>query len=224
MRLQLITAAGLALVLGACASNGELVPVPGANALPAPEVGALASAAGVQLEARTDAWSGRPLNLGQDFTPILVHVTNNSGRPLAIRYQDFVLTRPDNTKTWAAIPPFNIHKTVSIERPLYRSDAFMLAPYLRPYYPGWRLYDGFPGWDEGYWGTYYPEFVNINLPTPDMLAAALPEGVLQQGGTMTGFLYFQHLPASASEVLLRQRLETPTGQVFGQIEIPFQQK
>ncbi len=224
MRLQSLTTMGLALALGACAGSGQLVPAPGASALPAPEVGAVGRDAGVQLQARTEAWTGQPVNLATDFTPILVQVTNNGTRPLAIRYQDFMLQRADSTKSWAAIPPFSIDKTVTIDRPLYRSDSFLLAPYLSPYYPAWRRFDGFPAFDRDYWHTYYPEFGTLQLPTPDMLAAALPEGVLQPGGSMTGFLYFQHVPATPGQVLLRQRLETPTGDIFGGIVIPFQER
>ncbi len=219
---SMATLAGI-LVAGGCASANTLHPAPGANALPAPMVGAYATDAGVRLEARTKAWSGMPANLPLIFTPILVHVANNGTQPLMIRYSDFTLHRTDSGETWAAIPPFQIDKTVTVEQPYYRNEGFEVAPYLRAYYPGWAWYQGFPDFDLDYFNRYYPEFGTLRLPTPDMLAAALPEGVLRPGGTMTGYLYFQHMPDTHAPVLLQERLEAPGGQTFGRITLPFEE-
>ena len=211
------------LLLGAlagCGANGELVPAPGANALPAPDVGAFSTAAGVRLEVRSNAWNGLPQTLPQSLTPLLVHITNDNRRPVMIRYADFTL-QAANGKTYAALPPFDIDKTITFD-PRYTDDGFALAPYLGGYYPRWRRFDAFPAFDRPYWSRYYPEFVQLQLPTPDMLRAALPEGVVQPGGTAMGFLYFQHVPASAGSVTLAERLETTGGASLGDATIPFQ--
>jgi hypothetical protein len=210
----------VALVAAGCASNAELAPAPGTSALPAPEVGAAAITAGVRLEARTDIWTGRPAALGQEFTPILVSITNRSHRPLMVRYKDFNLMTPAGA-AYAAMPPFRINGSINVIRPYYHPRGFLVAPYLAPYYDGWRAYDGFPRFDDSYFNTYYPYFRRVRLPTPDMLRAALPEGVLRQGGTVTGFLYFERVPDRIQSVALRERLETPHGRSFGDVRIPF---
>jgi hypothetical protein len=84
----------MAMVLGAiaCTSTTRLSPAPGAQPAP-PGVGegAISTAAGVQIEARSNAWRGNPVTLEQEVTPILVEVTNNSAHPLMVRYSAFHL-------------------------------------------------------------------------------------------------------------------------------------
>jgi len=140
-----------------------------------------------------------------------------------MRYKDFTLRRTDTGRTWAAMPAFRIDKTIPVQRPAYGYNGFAVAPYLGAYYPGWPAYEAFPGFDYDYFNEYYGEFRNLRLPTPGMLAAALPEGVLQPGGSITGYLYFQHMPDTHAPVLLQERLESPRGNVFGQVTIPFEE-
>lgn len=58
-----------------------------------------------------------------------------------------------------------------------------------------------------------------------MLRHAIPEGVINPGGHVAGYLYFQKLPKSASNVQFTMRLEgARSHRQFGTIQIPFEKK
>jgi hypothetical protein len=218
---------GIALALAAalaagCATTPELAPAPGARpAPPGPGKGAEATVAGVTVVARSDAWSGFPRDLNK-VTPMLVTIENNSKTPLRIRYNEFKLVAP-NGKSYSAIPPFNIHATQVEPITDVGYTGFWVAPYYAPYYPHLRAYPGAFPFDEFYYNTYYPAFVDVNLPTGDMIQKALPEGVLDTGGRVTGFLYFQNVGKKAGTVNFTQQLvNARSGANFGTVRIPFQ--
>jgi hypothetical protein len=55
-----------------------------------------------------------------------------------------------------------------------------------------------------------------------MLRRALPEGTLEPGGTVTGFIYFQGVSEREGSVTLQARLvDARTGEQFGTLSIPF---
>jgi hypothetical protein len=121
--------------------------------------------------------------------------------------------------------------------PRFRHDHFYVAPYYGYYYPGWPTW---PGWNEpgNYplaYGDQYgdddsepyvtpaPGEPSASFPTDDMLAAALPEGVLQVGGSVEGFLYFQRVDEPTGAVQLQIALvDASIGQPFGDIAVPLQ--
>jgi hypothetical protein len=219
MRIRQLTIGAAALAFAACASNDpELVPAPGT--LPAPNAGAHAMSEGVRLEIQGDAWEGMPADLGDNFTPVLVHVENNSANALRIRYNDFILRADDGTR-FHALPPFRIDDTVTepITDPLVY-NRFLLAPYLSPFYPNWTIYSDPFLFDTVYFNRYHPSFQTINLPTGDMIQKALPEGVVEPGGRVSGFLYFEDPDDDVGRVTLTHELTTPMGTKFGQIQIP----
>jgi hypothetical protein len=56
-----------------------------------------------------------------------------------------------------------------------------------------------------------------------MLRRALPEGTLEDGGALDGFLYFQDVGEREGRVTLEARLvDARTGEQFGTLSIPFQ--
>ena len=66
-----------------------------------------------------------------------------------------------------------------------------MAPYLSRFYPGLTPFAGPFVYDPFFYTSYYPRFVQLQRPTGDMVQKALPEGVLEPGGRMAGFLYFE---------------------------------
>ena len=62
-----------------------------------------------------------------------------------------------------------------------------------PVYPGLTTFAGPLMCDPFFYASYYPRFVQLQLATGDMVQKALPEGALQPGGRMTGFLYFDNV-------------------------------
>jgi hypothetical protein len=58
-----------------------------------------------------------------------------------------------------------------------------------------------------------------------MINRALPEGVLQPGGSITGFLYFQKLPEDLKGVRFQAHLKVPNSSMtVASLGIPFQVK
>jgi hypothetical protein len=55
-----------------------------------------------------------------------------------------------------------------------------------------------------------------------MLRQALPEGPVEPGGQVTGFVYFERLPPGPGRVELRARFPGAGGERMTRIEIPFQ--
>lgn len=225
-------AAGIAFVLAiigaGCAPKTQFVPAPTARTLANKHEVAVAQTAGVRMEADGKAWSGEPANLDAAIAPIKVSITNSSGRPLRIRYKDFSLASGVGF-TAAALPPMKITgsvpgETVAVTSPFYGWSGYRLAPYYWPWYPGHSLWYGPFAWDFPYYTTYYAQWP-VALPTEDMVRRAIPEGVLNSGGRVEGFLYFPQVPEGAEQATLSADLiDARTGQQFGTIEIPFDVK
>jgi hypothetical protein len=55
-----------------------------------------------------------------------------------------------------------------------------------------------------------------------MVALAVPEGTVQPGGELTGFLYFEEVPGDVPDALFTMELvNARTGEPIDTIEIPF---
>ena len=90
-----------------CAAK-HVVVVPAANARLAPQPNSVqGSSQGVLVQLRANAWDDDPKTLDQDLVPMEVTIHNDSGRPLAIRYEDFALIGADNRR-YSDIPPYQI--------------------------------------------------------------------------------------------------------------------
>jgi hypothetical protein len=99
----------LALVfgtVGCAAKRVVLVPAPNASLAPQPN-SAQGSSQGVSVQLRANAWDDDPKTLDQDLVPVEITIQNDSGRPLAIRYEDFALIAADNRR-YSDIPPTEI--------------------------------------------------------------------------------------------------------------------
>lgn len=215
-------AAGAVSLMG-CSTTPDLVPAPGAQpAPPGPGKGAVAEVRGVRVVARSDAWSGFPPNLDR-VTPILVTIENDGTVPIRIRYNEFALVAPSTGESFAAIPPFNIRGTEVEPVTALGYSGFWVAPYYAPYYPRLRPYHGAFPFDQYYYDRYYPTWVDIELPTGDMVQKALPEGVLDPGGRVTGYLYFENVERGTGMVeFTKDVVNAATGATLGTIKIPFE--
>ncbi len=208
------------VLAAACAHQPQLVPAAGAQR--ASDGSAVASASGVVVSLDSQRWSGSPSDLPSIVTPLYVSVTNESQQPVRIRYRDFMLTGPAGLET-TAIPPFRLQRpgvsAVPAFAPAFVGRRFFLyAPY-RPFYPGMPIWGG--PWDvnpwfyDQYYGTWEP-----SLPTRDMLQQALPEGVLQPGGTAAGFLYFHRLRDDGPVTFSAELVNPSSRETIASVEIP----
>jgi hypothetical protein len=191
----------------ACAHEKVLEPAAGASLAPGQKDVAETAVAGVTLEVSGDSWQGDPQNLGSVFTPVRVTLRNGSGKALLVSHQDFKLSGRSGTE-YAAITPNEARGLLAV------------AP-QSPYAGFERDPMGVMGpqpIDDAYYGSS-PE----QLPTADMLSHALPEGIVQDGENVTGFLYFPSVTGSEPAVTLDMTLSNGSdGQAFGHIAIPFQ--
>jgi hypothetical protein len=83
--------------------------------------------------------------------------------------------------------------------------GFLISGGLRGYYGPGAIYFGGPiGYPPYYYDWVYPWSVGIypsSRPSDDVLALALPEGVLPPGGHVNGFLYFKNASAKGERRL-----------------------
>ncbi len=227
MRRLLMLACSMAVLWTAgCATESTLRPAPEATIVEGTPKAAVATADGVRMEAQVDAWRWTPSDLAHQLTPILVRLENESDRPLRVRFEEFELVTPSGM-SYAALPPFDIEGEVTerVGSYAYAAPGFYVAPHLRHHYVGFGVFGGPFGHYPYYYASYYPVYARYDLPSRDMLARALPEGVLEPGGRITGFLYFADLDAidpQPARIRLRYVLvDAEARQRFDVIEIPF---
>jgi hypothetical protein len=223
-----LTILGGIFVFAACAERTELTPLPQVGQLSSSAVQAISS--GVSVLVRTDQWTGTPLPLTEAI-PLETTIDNGSERSLRLRYREFALVT-DKARRRAALPPFDINGTSPVAVGTaavqksgaypYACSRFFVAPYLGPYYSGFTPYPGPFAYDPLFYSTYYPAFARIPLPPGDMVQRALPEGVLEPAGRITGFLYFEGLESSNTVRFVVDLVDASTGTTFGSITIPFE--
>jgi hypothetical protein len=205
------------LILAGCASH--LVPAPDAIRAGGRDA-AIAEEQGVRIVARTNAWRGYPPNLDFELTPVLVTIDNQGARPVRVRHESFALTGTD--RTFAALAPFEIDGAVAVQVPAgpgwapWHSPAYLGYPYAFPsdsFY--WRRY----AWDPFYWDRYWTDWVR--LPTGDMVQKALPEGTVEAGDRVAGFVYFERVRDVEAVTFQTNLVDARTGEQFGVVTIPF---
>lgn len=213
----------LGLVAQACAHQPELTPAPNAHRVAGQPLAATATAAGVMVTAFIDTWNGSPPDLRQGLTPIEVKIENHSDRPIRIRYNEFSLVTQTGYAL-ALLPPYDIRSA-----PLARqhSPGFIHRGFaLAPYYPE-LFYPGVPLWphpwllDESFYGENYTRWPQA-LPTRDLIERALPEGVIQPNGLISGFVYFPALRSGHYMVSFTVQVVEANGTELGKVSIPFE--
>lgn len=216
--------AGVALCLGAlgCRAENQLEPAQTANEVAGLEDAIVASNNGVRMVAQVDTWDGEA-RITQEVTPVRVSIENQSDNKVALRYENFQLVGGDGA-VYRALPPLRIEGEVPLEDPDWTYSGFEVAPYYGPVYPGMLSYGGPFYTAPDYYGSYYGYLANVQLPTLQMRLRALPEGVLNAGGSVEGFLYFQKVDANQTErVMLQAQLTTPEqNSPVASLSLPFE--
>jgi hypothetical protein len=245
-RKSVIGALGLVALVAGCISRPGLRPASGARGVPQHETMAYAEAHGVRVWADGDAWSSYPRDLQSVVTPVWVHIENRSERKVRLSYKDFTLVGANGFE-YKALPPFSMSRgrsegtqptrlasispdvpqqqvrvRVGVGHPRIYYHRFHVAPHYRPYYRphvGFTFYDPWP-YGYVYYDRYYDRW-EPQLPTRDMLRHALPEGVVEAGGGVAGYLYFQRAYEAGSVRFEVQLVDAESEEQFGNIQIPF---
>jgi hypothetical protein len=210
----------------ACSRNyAKLSPAPDASIAPGPGEGATTTVDGVRITARAQAWQWDPTDLNTKVTPLLLQLENNGTHPLLVRYNGIALVDSMGHR-FNVMPPYDIDGTVAetyrVSNPYYGFNRFYVAPYLTRWYPRFSPYGGAFAFNSAYYSPYLTQYRSVQLPTVDMVQRALPEGVLQPGGTAMGFVYFERLDRDARTLTLNVELtDAQTGASIGTARIPF---
>ena len=188
---------------------------------------ATASTAGVTFEVEVDAWNGDPITLNTVLTPVKVSISNEGPHAVSLRYRNFTLKNPDGISS-SALPPFEIRGSTNDPSPViapnFRYRNFMAYPNYRFYGPRFRYWADDWGWDPAWYNSNYG-YWQRDLPTADMLRKAIPEGVLNPGGSVEGYVYFQRVPDKTPAVELQVNLmDARSHTQFGTIRVPFERE
>lgn len=217
-----------ALVLGlgplAC-GHDRMLPANTARVIPDAPGFAVVEKDGVRVAASGDDWTARPADLPDRLTPVRVRIINHSGRSLQILYDRFTLAGARG-RVYRPLPPVPLFHDRPLDsagtvRPFFASDSFFVRPAHRDVYPSlppWptRL----PGDDRLYERQY--KLWGQGLPTPEVQRMGLPEGVLSDGGQISGFLFFENATGRESKLLFKADLGEGKGSpLVTSIAIPF---
>ncbi len=228
----MMAAATTSLALGCGSRQATLEPAPAANTVDDDKV--VSSAKDVQVVATTSAWEGNS-DIRDHVTPMKVKITNRSDKPVRLDYSRFHL-HDRGGNSFAALPLYAIDGDVDtpvasyadgVVEPDFFHQGFWVSPYYATTYPSVPAYSALDArypYNGGYYERYYPYWgtLQVPMPTREMVRKALPEGVLDAGGTVEGYLYFEKIPADIDEVQFRAQLvDARTDEVFGNIDIPF---
>jgi hypothetical protein len=219
-------------VLVAGCGGPRLRPAPGAETVPDRKAMARAEIDGVFAWVDGDAWRGYPRDLGEVVTPLWVHLENRSDRRVRVAYESFALQagsfRRQALSPFAMGPPGEQGANTERRRvahPRFYSHRYRVASPYRDFYGpqvGLDWWDDPWPYDEPYYNAYYDW--TADLPTRDMLQKALPEGVLEPGGGVSGFVYFQSVRGTDRVRFELEVLDAETGEAVGQVAIPFVSK
>src|SRR5699024_9609432 len=151
--------------------------------------------------------------------------------PVVMAYNNLAVITPEG-EYHAAIPLFKIEgKVDQLElaqnyepvEPVFVYEDYAVAPLYDSIYEI-GIYEPYGFYDYGYYANYYDYWENIDdydtpLPTAQMIANAMPEGVIMPGGMVKGFLYFQKIEADeVDKVWFTAELQNAnTSNIFGQI-------
>jgi len=173
---------------------------------------------GVTIAVTPSYWPWTPKNLRNYVATYYVTITNNSDRTIIIDFEDILLfdqfktqytpLSPDtvasifNTSSGTVYQGGYSYPRVSVGVGLgFGGGYYGRRGYgHRGYHGGYRSF-GIYGYSPVY---YYPPPYYYSKPvnTSDILTQALSLGPVYPGATVTGFLYFRHTIAEASQVTL----------------------
>jgi hypothetical protein len=176
-------AAAVCLMLAACGAGGPNL-VPAAPAGPGPIVQELS---GLRISVAAGAWQGRPRSLPDRVLPLLVSVHNTGERPVSVSRGDFFLL-DDANRQYLPLPPTEV-------------VALLGSAPSGSFYPSIGI-----GGSTGGGDTVFGGGLGMALgggsggDVRDVIQQALPEGRVQPGVALTGFIYFP-VPAPGYETL-----------------------
>lgn len=219
------------LLAGCSLPEPTLSPAPSADRPPGEPDTAVARVDGVYAVVKSSSWPADP-TVATKLTPLHVRIENDSDVPILVRYQEFALIGPEG-QYYSALPPLaakidvaestaEFTATRPISNPSFRHQGFFVAPFYG------YAYGTIPVWqhdfrhDPFYYDTYHTTYKELDISVEELNQWALPEGVIASGGSLSGYLYFEHVDPALSHVEFRGNIvNAETGRTLGAIMIPF---
>ena len=210
-----------ALGAAGCA-HGKLMPAPSATIVPGAPGAAFRIVDGVRCSADVEAWTGRPGALPPRLTPVKVRIVNSSGSSIRVLYQDFALVGK-NGHRYLPVPVLSIEPDDSAPRlePVYASTKFFVAPRFKDVYQALEAWPQPLGRDDDLYQTQYRVW-GKDRPSLEVVRMGMPEGVLGDGGVISGFLYFENPLGREDRVTFEAQFDATDGQAtVAAVQIPF---
>jgi hypothetical protein len=220
----LIPAVSLALSVAGVSSgcgHGKLVPAASGMVVPGAPGAAVSTVDGVRCSADVEAWEGRPGELPSFVTPVKVRISNSSGSPIRLLYEDFIMVGKSGQK-YRPVPVLPIEPDASSTRlePIYASTKFFVAA---RYHDVYQTLDAWPeplARDESFYERQY-RLWGHERPPLEVVRMGLPEGVLGDGGVVSGFLFFEN-PRHEDRVTFEAEFDKGDGEgTVAEVKIPF---
>jgi len=195
---------------------------------PGQPVAAVEDVAGIEVTASGRDWVGNP-EVTTYVTPIRLQIDNKGKVPLRVRYSEIAVITGSGLRH-SALPPMEVTGTVEqqvavrtdVVHPGFYHRHFRVAPYYRDLYPDLDYYPDTFAYDPYYNDYYYQYWQTVGLPTERMIELALPEGVVEPGGEVSGWVYVELIDPKVESATFRMDLvNADTGRLFGEIKIPF---
>ena len=215
---------GLSLTLLSC-GQGRLLPAASAHTVPGAPKAAAAEVQGIRISADADDWDASPTDLSSRLTPVKVRIVNHSGLSARIEYQQFTLVG-GHGHVYRAIPivpldhqtPVNGSGTIA---PIYAASNFFVAPQYRDVYPTLTAWPHPIAHHDASSDDLYQRW-GRDLPTRAMRRMGLPEGILADGGEISGFIYFENATKREDRLIFHADIgDEREGSQLAEISIPF---
>lgn len=181
---------------------------------------------GVQVRVAPATRTSRYQNEAAGFRPVHVEIRNESGRPLVVRHEEFELQQAAG-EALVSVPVLRISGDIPgiggapIE---FEQRDFEIAQEYSEIYPDLPVYEG--EFEVTAVDAYRAAeaMEPVGLRDAQLLADALPEGVLRSGGRVAGTIWFEELPAAApgdsTMAFAMDLVDASTGEEFGEVRIP----
>jgi len=214
----------LAAAFSASCGHGVLAPASSATVVPNAPTAAFSVADGVRCSANVGAWNGREGVLAEFVVPVKVRIKNESGQPIRVLYEQFALLGKKG-RSYRPIPVLpvddEVRKRVEPMRPMYASTGFFVAPRFHDVYATLDPWSAPLQRDEALHAELFHRW-GKRPPDRQMMREALPEGVLENGGIVTGFLFFESPLDREDRVTFQADFDAGDGQrKVASIDIPF---
>jgi hypothetical protein len=100
-------------------------------------------------------------------------------------------------------------------------NRFFVAPHMRFYYPYLTPFGDRFLYDPIYYDQHYRYWQTRRAVSREVRALAIPEGVIDAGGRVSGYVFFEHVPAHEGQATLHaDLLDARDGRPVAAVSVP----